>query len=285
MVRTFSKLDNSAPVKNGAGFPARNHRIVQENTKKATSTPSTSPMMGLRNELKTQLMNLPFAAFAAYVCDLLRAEGYTNVRLAGRATYKGRSKEGGYDIEAFLPSPLSQKLTTGGGVLRRKVIVQVKQFKPGMNVYQRMLDELRGACLRTGAIEAVLITTSDFSPVIRDTENALRRQAGSGSLAPVHLLNGQALVERLIEHRIGVQKAKDALDATYFASLIDTAKIKKSNGDSIRDNGGGSPVPAACDRQPNAPTGLTLTLAFDISATLSSADISTNISSSGKGGA
>ena len=48
---------------------------------------------------------------------------------------------------------------------RRKVIVQGKQFDT-LTVFQRSVDELRGTCLRAGAAEALLITTSAFSPVV-----------------------------------------------------------------------------------------------------------------------
>ena len=189
-----------------------------------------NPALHLHSALKAQLLDLPFAAFASCIGDLLRAEGYTDVRLAGRVTYLGRNKEGGYDIEAYLPSPLGRAGATGG-VLRRKVLVQIKQFPHTVKVYQRTLDALRGACLRTGAIEAVLITTSDFSPVVRNTECVLRREAGSSSFAPVHLLSGDALVERLIAHRIGVQETTTGhlvLDPAYFNHL--EAEDTKANG-------------------------------------------------------
>ncbi len=204
MVRT-STPTRTAPAKENSGIQSQQH---------------------LRSALRAQLIELPFAPFASCICDLLRAEGYADIRLAGRATYRGRNKEGGYDIEAFLPSPLGQKAATGGGVLKRKVIVQVKQFPHEVKVYQRTLDALRGACLRTGAIEAILITTSDFSPIVRNVECSLRREASGSSLAPVHLLNGDALVERLIAHRIGVREnvpsqPELSLDLDYFARLIE----------------------------------------------------------------
>ena len=175
----------------------------------------------LRAQLLDRLVTLPFAALMGCVRDLLAAEGYTNVRLSGRVGYRGRNKEGGYDLEAFLPSPLDTDAQTGGGVLRRRVLVQVKQFEPGTRVYQRTLDALRGACLRTGAIESVLITTSDFSSVVRNAEANLRRHGGD-AVAPVHLLNGSALVDRLIRHEIGVQGSAggtDTLDSAYFDTL------------------------------------------------------------------
>ena len=210
----------------------RNHSTAPSSTQTICQNQKAGDASGvcLQNALKAELLALPFCAFAACICDLLRAEGYTAVRLAGRATYRGRNKEGGFDMEAFLPSPLGQTQPVGNGVLRRKVIVQVKQFPQEVRVYQRTLDALRGAILRTGAIEAVLITTSDFSPIVRNVEATLRREAGSGSLAPVHLMNGAALAERLILHRIGVKIGEDgqaAIDLDYFARLKTVCRDSK----------------------------------------------------------
>ncbi len=62
-----------------------------------------------------------------------------------------------------------------------------------------MVDELRGACLRAGAAEALLITTSAFSPTV------YQHAASAPALAPVRLLDGEHLLYLLLHHRIGVQ--------------------------------------------------------------------------------
>ena len=76
--------------------------------------------------------------------------------------------------------------------------MQSKQFDT-LPVYQRSVDELRGTCLRAGAEEALLITTSAFSPVV--LQNA---ETSAAPVAPVRLLAGEELLDLLILHRLGV---------------------------------------------------------------------------------
>jgi hypothetical protein len=153
----------------------------------------------LRADLRRRLLSLNFHAFCQCLCLLLTELGYEEARPAGRTNWKGRNRGGGYDIEAWLP----------GGLTRRKVVAVAKQFD-GLPVYQRMIDELRGTALRTGASEALLITTSTFSPV------ALLGQAGqagqanetgsSPAIAPVRLIDGDELLDLLLAHGIGVRE-------------------------------------------------------------------------------
>ena len=99
---------------------------------------------------------------------LLEALGYEDARPTGRRAWKGYNRPGGggYDLEAVLP----------GGMAPRRVVAQIKQFD-ALAVHQRSVDELRGACLRAGAAEALLVTTSAFSDVVR-------RQAATAGTAP-----------------------------------------------------------------------------------------------------
>jgi len=142
----------------------------------------------IRRQLRRRLLSLNYHAFAQCLCLLLGRIGYEDAHLAGRTGWKGRSREGGYDIEASLPA----------GAGRRRVIVQAKQFD-ALPVFQRSVDELRGTCLRAGAAEALLITTSTFSPVVH--QNAAETPM---PVAPVRLLDGDALLDLLLRHRVGV---------------------------------------------------------------------------------
>ena len=183
----------------------------------------------LAEQLHSRLLNLDFPAFALCLCRLLQALGYQDVHLAGRREWKGYNKPGGggYDLEAtlhgsLLPGPLSA----------RRVIVQIKQFD-GLHVHQRSVDELRGTCLRVGAAEALLITTSAFSKVVRAGATA-PGNAGS-PVAPVRLMDREELIALLIHHFLGVKKDKSStiknlkgkklagkrweIDDTFFAEL------------------------------------------------------------------
>lgn len=154
----------------------------------------------LAEQLHGLLLDLDFPAFALCLCRLLRALGYQDVHLAGRREWKGYNKPGGggYDLEATLPGSLLP-----GSSSPRRMIVQIKQFD-GLHVHQRSVDELRGTCLRVGAAEALLITTSAFSKVVRAGVTA-PGSAGS-SLAPVRLMDGEELIALLIQHRLGIRE-------------------------------------------------------------------------------
>lgn len=157
---------------------------------------------GLAEQLHGRLLDLDFPAFALCLCRLLQALGYQDVHLAGRREWKGYNKPGGggYDLEATLPGSLLP-----GSPSTRRVIVQIKQFD-GLHVHQRSVDELRGTCLRVGAAEALLITTSAFSKVVR-AGDAAPDNAGS-PFAPVGLMDGDELIALLIHHRLGIKEGK-----------------------------------------------------------------------------
>lgn len=173
----------------------------------------------IRDRLRRRLLALNYHAFAGCLCLLLARIGYEDVRVAGRTRWKGRNCEGGYDIEASLPA----------GVGRCRIIVQVKQFD-ALPVFQRSVDELRGTCLRAGAAEALLITTSTFSPVVlRNAES--HAESADAQVAPVRLLDGGELLDLLVLHRVGVWEEADpsasqprrlGLDETFFDELSRT---------------------------------------------------------------
>lgn len=153
------------------------------------------------NKLQQRLLELPFDAYLQIIALLLNKLGYRDVRLAGRTDWKGRNRAGGYDLIA----------TLGCGLSSRKVVAQVKQFDEDSRVFQRQADELRGVAVRSGAAEALLITSGPLSASI-DQEGLLL------PLAPVHLISGDILVELLTSHQIGVTE-KGTLDESLFKRL------------------------------------------------------------------
>jgi len=165
------------------------------------------PQEPIRTQLRRQMLALSYHAFAQCLCLLLSKIGYEDAGLSGRTGWKGRNREGGYDIEAWLPA----------GVGRRRVVVQAKQFD-ALPVFQRSVDELRGTCLRAGAAEALLITTSAFSPVVE-------RHAAEAPMpvAPVRLLDGDALLDLLLRHRVGVWEEAGATPDEPLRLGIDRA--------------------------------------------------------------
>lgn len=156
-------------------------------------------------ELRERLLCLSYRAFLQTVLHLLSAEGYAQVIPTGRSGFKGRNTGGGWDLEA-------QAVTERGEAVR--AIAQVKQFRT-LSVQQRTVDELRGCLLRAQADEAWLITLSTFSAPAQAAA-----QAGGGT-APVRLLDGDALVEQMIRHQVGIcREGKEwIVNNRYFQSL------------------------------------------------------------------
>jgi len=228
----------------------------------------------LQQSLRARLLNLNFHAFARCLSDLLRAVGYDEVELAGRTNWKGRNKEGGYDLVALTPDRFSALVAVGATAPkpRRTVIVQLKQYGPDLLVHQRCVDELRGACLRAGASEALLITTSGFSYVAQEQAATLARE--KVPLAPVQLVDGPALLRALVAHRIGI--TEDAagnlvLDAAYFDTLAQTcpgnARRQQRRSTKAEQAGGGGTdrtnrTGTAADPEPNVTLVLQLPLSF-----------------------
>jgi hypothetical protein len=98
----------------------------------------------VREQLREQLLALPVPAFEHLMARLLGLCGYAEVQvLAG--------SQGGADLSA----------ATSGGLSRSVTLVQAKQYRSPVS--RRFVDELRGAMLRTGAQQGVLLTTSTSS--------------------------------------------------------------------------------------------------------------------------
>ncbi|MEV4437557.1 restriction endonuclease [Streptomyces sp. NPDC049577] len=109
--------------------------------------------------------------FEALVAELFRARGM-------RAVMTQRSNDGGVDVEALDPDPIS------GG----RIIVQVKRYRK--TVPPTAVRDLYGTVQGAGANKGVLVTTSGFGP-------------GSYAFAngkPLTLVSGEELVELLAQH-------------------------------------------------------------------------------------
>ena len=97
-------------------------------------------------------------------------------------------------------------------------VIQVKRHKG--NVNRTVLDQLRGSLHRFNAVRGTVITTGRFSKGTQ--EAAFERGA-----APITLIDGEKLLDLLIEHQIGVSK-----------KAVDYLEFDSSAIESIRDGGG-----------------------------------------------
>jgi restriction system protein len=157
----------------------------------------------LRRELRERLFGLKLPTFERLLLDLLRKSGYSNVQLADRMDRRGRTRQGGLDLKAYSRTDLSSALT----------IAQIKQYKE--TVPRRFVDELRGTMLRVGAKQGLLMTTSTFSAVARQAAHTI-------PLLPIQLIDGDALLDLLIERQIGVVSRtvqRLVIDEGFFAAL------------------------------------------------------------------
>jgi restriction endonuclease Mrr len=210
---------SSAPSAQAALRPAR---IPAKNTTQDSTDNTQNSVDSASLSLRSRLATLPFSVFTAFVGEVLTAAGYENVQARGRTRFLGKNQSGGIDLTATLSSHL--------GI--RTVIAQLKQLGPDVAVAQRYVDELRGVCLRTGAAEALLITTGVFAN--RARENAAR--TAHSPVAPVRLLDGELLVRLAVQHGIGVTtkmiggSGTATVDAAYFAALEErfTGKVAQA---------------------------------------------------------
>ena len=188
----------------------------------------TAPSKSFRRDLRECLLALPYRSFLVVVAQLLERQGSQNVRFAGREGFVGRNQGGGWDLEAVLP-PFQSFACGQPGV---RSLVQVKQFK-NLSVQQRSVDELRGCCLRAGAGQGLLVTLSRFSSVAVQAAKA-------SALAPIVLVDGEDLLNLLIQHGMGVVRLVSGtleldpeffqlLDAKAAASLKQKANKEKAN--------------------------------------------------------
>lgn len=181
----------------------------------APPTPEERPFPApIRLQLRRRVLALDYRACSKLVCRLLDGMGYEQVRPAGRTSLLGYNRPGGggWDLTATLPA----------GVGSRHVVIRLKHSpikhspcehsapdpKP---VHQRCVDELRGACLRAGAAEGLLVATCDFSLTARRL--AAREQSG---VALVRLVDGEELVDLLLAHRVGVRETRLLLGRSYL---------------------------------------------------------------------
>ncbi len=96
--------------------------------------------------------------------------------------------DGGIDVRGTL---------VVGGVIETKMAVQVKRYKKGNNVSSPVVQQVRGSL---GAHEqGMIITTSNFS-------KGAVKEAARADAVPVALVNGEQLVELMIEHQLLVKR-------------------------------------------------------------------------------
>jgi restriction system protein len=140
-----------------------------------------------RNELQAYLIEMDPFKFESLVKLLLEEIGYTNVVTTSATNDKG------VDVIANIEL----------GISSVREVVQVKRHRGSIN--RVVLDQLRGSLHRFDAVRGTIITTGHFSKGAQDA--AFERGA-----APITLIDGEKVLDLLMEYEIGVKKSA----VTYY---------------------------------------------------------------------
>lgn len=139
----------------------------------------------LRKEARTELHNYLFEMdpikFEELIRLLLEEMGYYEVATTSPTNDKGVDVLGSIKL----------------GISAVREVVQVKRHRSAIG--RRVLDELRGSLHRFDAVRGTIISTGNFSRGAK--EAAFERGA-----APITLIDGETLLDFLIEYEIGVYK-------------------------------------------------------------------------------
>ncbi len=147
-----------------------------------------------RQALRDQLSVMNPYRFEHLVKELLEAMEYQDVEVTKASGDKG------VDVIA----------TAQFGITTVQEVVQVKRHQGSIG--RPILDQLRGVLPLHGAIRGTLITLGKFSKGCKDV--AVHQGA-----APISLIDGDKLIDLLIENRIGIKEQKETLihvDEGYF---------------------------------------------------------------------
>ena len=135
----------------------------------------------VRESLRELLRDMNPFTFEYLIKRLLEEMDYQNVDVTAR------SGDGGVDVVGDIEL----------GITSVREVVQVKRHRSA--IQRKDLDALRGSLYRFKAVRGTIVTTSRFA---MGTQEA----AFATGAAPITLIDGDKLVDLLIEHGIGVRK-------------------------------------------------------------------------------
>jgi len=151
----------------------------------------------VRESLLELLLDMDPYAFEHLIKRLLEEMDYQNVQVTAR------SGDGGVDVVADIEL----------GITSVREVVQVKKHR--RPIQRKDLDALRGSLYRFNAVRGTIVTTARFA---KGTKEA----AFATGVAPITLIDGDKLIDMLIEHGIGVRKRTIEMlevDPSAFAGL------------------------------------------------------------------
>ena len=134
----------------------------------------------VRKSLRTHLLKMDPKGFEELVGRLLEEMNYKNVEVIGK------SGDRGVDVVADIQL----------GVTSVREVVQAKRHKG--TIQRKELDALRGSLYEFNAIRGTIVATSRFA------KGAVKAAFALGQ-PPITLIDGDKLIDLLIEHGIGVR--------------------------------------------------------------------------------
>lgn len=150
--------------------------------------------------LREQLLNMNPYKFEYLIAQLLQAMGYEDVFVTKASGDKGIDVVGNIQI----------------GITTITEVVQVKRMQNAIN--RPLIDQLRGALPYHKAIRGTLITVGKFSSGC--AEAALYPGA-----APITLIDGERLIELLIENNVGMSRNNSLELLNVDMSIFDEANL------------------------------------------------------------
>lgn len=206
---------------------------TRKSNKKATRQ-ITKPHLidaSLQDELLQRIRKLSFPAYCHLVRLLLYRSGYTSVQIVEPGTTRLIPDNSSIkDNQRLLYSGLLAVSHTD--LASALTLVRIKQAK-GVPVSRRFVDQLRGAMLRMGAEQGLLIATGRFS-------RYAIASATQAPLPPVRLIDGALVCSMLRERRLGISKTAPTqgharertdqqIDEPFFQLLEKRARRQKEN--------------------------------------------------------
>jgi restriction system protein len=134
-----------------------------------------------REQLGEYLAQMDPFKFEELIQFLLEEMGYTDVETTSPTHDKGVDVVANIDL----------------GISSVREVIQVKRHKGNIN--RTVLDQLRGSLYRFEAVRGTIITTGGFS-------RGTKRAAFERGAPPITLIDGEKLLDLLIEREIGVTK-------------------------------------------------------------------------------
>jgi restriction system protein len=151
-----------------------------------------------RAELRKRLLQMPPDRFEALMGELLLALGFDEETIQVTA-YSG---DGGIDVRGVL---------NAGDITEVNAAVQAKRWK--RNIQAPAVQALRGSLVVHE--QGIIITTSKFSP-------GAQKEAQAPGKTRISLIDGEKLLDLLIQHRIGITAAQHtvySLDEEWWGDV------------------------------------------------------------------